>query len=154
VQQAYAGRLEVRWASNSSVAGYIANNAIGGSFGLNEPMEFGADDLYVEYFKSDLLALNPEFPAPYFVGGSLAHAATPGCSNKVQLANVHLGPFSAIWTLNPLSGALNATLTNQDGSEHRPSLAYDPAQNVLSFTASSDLHSSPTEYPVYIYLSD
>jgi hypothetical protein len=26
-------------------------------FGLNNPREFGADDLFVEYFKSDLLAL-------------------------------------------------------------------------------------------------
>jgi hypothetical protein len=152
VQQAYAGRLEVRWATNSSVAGYIANNAIGGSFGLNNPREFGADDLFVEYFKSDLLALNPEFPTPYFVGGALSMA--PGCANKLQLANVHLGPSSAIWTLNPLSGALNATLTNQDGSEYKPSLAYDPAQNVLSFTASFEMHGSATEYPVYIYLSD
>ena len=79
-----------------------------------------------------------------------------------------LSASSAIWTLNPLSGALNgehlsrchpasvdlmnsshvcpATLTNQDGREFKPSLAYDPAQNVLSFTASSDIPA--TEYPV------
>lgn len=81
-----------------------------------------------------------------------------------------LAASSAIWTLNPLSGALNgehlsrchppsadlmnlshvcpATLTNQDGSEYKPSLAYDPAQNVLSFTASFEMHGSATEYPV------
>ena len=30
----YSGRLEVRWATNSSVAGYVANNPIGGSYVL------------------------------------------------------------------------------------------------------------------------
>jgi hypothetical protein len=81
-----------------------------------------------------------------------------------------LAASSAIWTLNPLSGALNgehlsrchppsadlmnlshvcpATLTNQDGGEYKPSLAYDPAQNLLSFTASFDTHGSAMEYPV------
>jgi len=60
---------------------------------------------------------------------------------------------SAVWTLDPMSGALNgeflshlpiqtnseiapflATLTNQDGSEDKPSLVFDPVHNVLSFT--------------------
>jgi len=100
-------------------------------------------------FDSNILVLNPEFPSPYFVGGSGAH----GCSNnlKVQFANVESGPSSAIWTLDPFSGALNATWTNQDGNENKPSLAYNPAENVLSFTGD---FTAPTEYPVYIFLSD
>ena len=40
-----------------------------------------------------------------------------------------------------------ATLTNQDGSEDRPSLVFDSARNVLSFT--HDVNRSPaTELPV------
>jgi len=110
-------------------------------------VEFGADDLYVEYFDSNLLVMNPEFPSPYFVGGNGGH----GCSKSlVQIANVQPGPSSAIWTLNPFTRALTATLTNQDGSEEKASLVYDPARNVLSFAGQF----SPTEYTVYIYLSD
>ncbi|KAF8470305.1 hypothetical protein DFH94DRAFT_772236 [Russula ochroleuca] len=145
--QSYSGRLEVRWATNGSVAGYVANNPTGGSFGLNDPMLFG-DDLYVEYMDSVLMVVNPEFAPPHFVGGS----AGPDCSSKVQFANVEPGPFTAFWTLNPLSGALNATWIKHDGSENKPSLAYNPAENVLSFTG--HFTSPSTEYPVYIYLSD
>jgi hypothetical protein len=40
-----------------------------------------------------------------------------------------------------------ATLTNQDGSEDKPSLVFDSARNVLSFT--HDVNRSPaTELPV------
>jgi hypothetical protein len=40
-----------------------------------------------------------------------------------------------------------ATLTNQDGSEDKPSLVYDPAHNVLSFT--HDVNRNPSsEHPV------
>jgi hypothetical protein len=155
MQQQYSGRLEVRWASNGTVAGYVANNPTGGSFGLNDPTLFGGDQLYVEYFESNLMAVNPEFPPPYFVGGSGALPLAHGClNNKIQFANVEAGPSSAIWTLNSLSGALTASWINEDGSEDKPSLAYDPAQNVLSFIAPSDMNNLPTEYPVYFYLSD
>ena len=40
-----------------------------------------------------------------------------------------------------------ATLTNQDGSEDKPSLVYDPEHNVLSFT--HDANRNPaSEHPV------
>jgi hypothetical protein len=144
-----SGRLEVRWASNGSIAGYVANNADGGSFGLNDAMLPGENDLYVEYFESTLMVLNPEFPPPYFVGGG-DELSVHDCLNKIRFGAVELGPSSAVWTLDPMSGALTATLINQDGSEEEPSLVYDPVQNVLSFT--HDVN--PTEHAVDIYLSD
>jgi len=153
MQQIYAGRLEVRWATNNSIAGYVANDPTGESFGLNPTLP-GENDLYVEYFDSNLLALNPEFPPPYFVGASGELPSTHDCSKKLQFANVQPGPSSAIWTLNTRSGALNATWINEDGNADKPSLAYNPAQNALSFTGDFNTRGSATEYPVYIYLSD
>ena len=44
---------------------------------------------------------------------------------------------------NPLH-VCSATWTNQDGSEDKPSLAYDPARNVLTFAGQY----TPTEYLV------
>jgi len=151
--QLNSGRLEVRWACNDSIAGYVANNPNGGSFGLNDVMLPGEDDLYVEYFDSNLMVMNPEFPPPYFVGGGDAASSVHDCSNKIRFGAVELGSSSAVWDLDPMSAALNATLINQDGSEDRPSLVYDPAHNLLSFT--HDVTRNPSsEHPVYIYLSD
>jgi len=150
--QLTSGRLEVRWASNASIIGYVANNANGGSFGLNTAMLSGEDDLYVEYFESNLMVMNPEFPPPYFVGGGDESSAVHDCSGKIRFGTVELGSSSAVWTLDPMSGALTASLVNQDGSEDMPSLVYDPARNVLSFT--HDVNRNPTEHAVYIFLSD
>lgn len=47
----------MRWACNSSIAGYVANNPSGGSFGLNVEMIPGEDDLYVEFFDSNLMVM-------------------------------------------------------------------------------------------------
>ncbi|KAF8493038.1 hypothetical protein F5888DRAFT_1856170 [Russula emetica] len=151
--QLTSGRLEVRWANNDSIAGYVANNPTGGSFGLNDAMCPGQDNLYVEFFDSNIMVMNPEFPPPYFVGGGDAASSVHDCSNKIRFGSVELGSSSAVWNLDPMSGALNATLVNQDGSEDKPSLVFDPAHNVLSFT--HDVNRNPmAEHPVYIYLSD
>lgn len=40
----------------------------------------------------------------------------------------------------------SATLTNQDGSEDKPTLVYDAEHNVLSFT--HDVNRNPTVHPV------
>jgi hypothetical protein len=146
-----SGRLEVRWVGNNSIAGYVANNANGGSFGLNPPLCHGGDDLYVEYFNLNLMVMNPEFPPPYFVGGGDESSAVHDCSDKIRFGTVELGSSSAVWTVDPMSGKLTATLINQDGSEDQPSLVYDSVHNVLSFTH----HVNPmTEHVVSIFLSD
>jgi hypothetical protein len=150
--QLTSGRLEVRWAGNDSIAGYVANNPTGGSFGLNDGMLPGEDDLYVEYFDSNLMVMNPEFPPPYFVGGGDEASSVHDCSGKIRFGAVELGSSSAVWTLDPMTGALNATLTNQDGSEDQPSLVFDSGHNVLNFA--HDVNRIPTSEPVYIYLSD
>jgi hypothetical protein len=151
--QLNSGRLEVRWACNDSIVGYVANNPTGGSFGVNDVMLPGEDDLYVEYFDSNLMVMNPEFPPPYFVGGGDAASSVHDCSSKIRFGAVELGSSSAVWTLDAMSGELSAILINQDGSEDKPSLVYDPAHNVLSFTHDVN-RNRMTEHPVYIYLSD
>jgi len=109
----------------------------------------GADDLYVEFIDSNIMVMNPEFPPPYFVGGGDAASSVHDCSNKIRFGAVELGTSSAVWNLDPMSGALNATLVNENGSKDRPSLVFDSAHNELSFT-----HNVNTECPVNIYLSD
>jgi hypothetical protein len=151
--QLNSGRLEVRWACNDSIVGYVANNPSGGSFGVNDVMLPGEDDLYVEYFDSNIMVMNPEFPPPYFVGGGDAASSVHDCSGKIRFGAVELGSSSAVWTLDPMSGALSATLINQDGSKDMPSLVYNPAHNVLSFTHDVNRNSN-AEHSVYIYLSD
>jgi hypothetical protein len=141
----------VRWNNNNSIAGYISNNPTGGSFGLNDVSCHGEDDLYVEFFESNLMVMNAEFPPPYFVGGGDESSAVHDCSEKIRFGTVELGPSSAVWTLNPMTGELTATLINQRGSQDKPSLVYDSARNVLSFT--HDRHTM-REHAVSIYLSD
>ncbi|KAH9031301.1 hypothetical protein EDB84DRAFT_1492756 [Lactarius hengduanensis] len=63
------GRLEVRHATDHTRLGYIANDASYGPIGLN--LDIGHNpaipDLIVEF--SGSTAQDPEFDAPYYIGG-------------------------------------------------------------------------------------
>ncbi|KAI0259404.1 hypothetical protein BC834DRAFT_906271 [Gloeopeniophorella convolvens] len=154
-----SGRLEVRWAVNGSVAGYIANNATAGPIGLNlnpDPNQLPDCDLHVEYSDSSLVALDAKFPAPFYVGGNGTLPLAAGSPNTIEFINVEAGPWAAVWALDWNTGVLNATWTNPDGSKDQPSLAYDPALNALNFTgdftALYNLISPPTQYLVNLFL--
>ncbi|KAH8978005.1 hypothetical protein EDB86DRAFT_991792 [Lactarius hatsudake] len=150
------GRLEVRYASDNTRLGYVANDASYGPIGLN--LDTGHNpaipDLVVEFSGSTLLAQNPEFDAPYYIGGYGALPLSPQTLNTIEFINVDTGPDAAIWSLDLTSGALNATWTNPDKSTAQPTLIYDSELNALNFTSNPTvLYNFYYQIPVTIFLS-
>ncbi|KAI9451504.1 hypothetical protein BJY52DRAFT_1190941 [Lactarius psammicola] len=149
------GRLEVRWAANNTRVGYVANDPNLGPIGLNlDSAPNPADlDLTVEFSGSKILAQDPEFDAPYYIGGYGASPLLPQRLSTIEFINVHAG-HAAIWTLDSTSGALNATWTNPDNTTVRPTLIYDPGLNALNFTSNPNgLYNFYFQVPVTIFLS-
>ncbi|KAI9440890.1 hypothetical protein H4582DRAFT_1503589 [Lactarius indigo] len=149
------GRLEVRQIDGGAVLGHVSNDPNRGPIGLN----LNADpnpaysDLTVEFSGSDLLSQDPDFNDPYYIGGSGTDILSPQNTNTIQFINVHAGPDSEIWSLDTISGALNATWTNTDATKVQPTLIYDSGSNVLSFTANPQaLYNVQLQIPVNIFL--
>ncbi|KAH9043985.1 hypothetical protein EDB84DRAFT_1471209 [Lactarius hengduanensis] len=149
------GRLEVRRADSGAVLGHVANDPNRGPVGLNLYTEGDPayTDLDVKFSDSDLLSLDPAFDTPYYIGGFGTHPLSPKNTNTIQFINVNAGPDAAIWSLDTTSGALNATWTNPDGTQVKPTLIYDAGSNVLSFTANPlALYNLQLQIPVTISL--
>ncbi|KAH8989450.1 hypothetical protein EDB92DRAFT_1947404 [Lactarius akahatsu] len=149
------GRLEVRQADGGAVLGYVANDPSRGPVGLNLNTDLNPayTDLDVTFSGSDLLSQDPAFETPYYIGGLGKNALSPQNTNTIKFINVHAGPYAAIWSLDTTSGALNATWTNPDGTEVKPTLIYDAGSNVLSFTANPlALYNLQLQIPVTISL--
>ncbi|KAH9059432.1 hypothetical protein EDB83DRAFT_2520526 [Lactarius deliciosus] len=131
------GRLEVRHATDNTRLGYVANDVSHGPIGLNLDTGHNPDipDLTVEFSDSTLVAQDPKFHAPYYIGGYGLLPLSPQTLNTIEFINVDAGPDAAIWNLDLTSGALNATWTNPDKSTARPTLIFDSDLNALNFTS-------------------
>ncbi|KAH9172567.1 hypothetical protein EDB89DRAFT_1964934 [Lactarius sanguifluus] len=150
------GRLEVRHATDNTRLGYVANDASYGPIGLNLDTAHNPaiPDLIVQFSGSTLVAQDPEFDAPYYIGGYGTLPLSPQTLNTIEFINVDTGPDAAIWSLNITSGALNATWTNPDKSTVQPTLIYDSELNALNFTSNpTALYNSYYQIPVTIFLS-
>ncbi|KAH8995124.1 hypothetical protein EDB86DRAFT_3077922 [Lactarius hatsudake] len=149
------GRLEVRKADGGALLGYVANDPTRGPVGLNlnnDPNP-AYTDLDVTFSGSDLVSKNAAFKKPYYIGGSGKKTLSPQNTNTIQFINVHAGPHAAIWSLDTTTGALNATWTNPDGTQVKPTLIYEDGSNVLSFTANPlALYNIELQIPVTISL--
>ncbi|KAH9059666.1 hypothetical protein EDB87DRAFT_1684518 [Lactarius vividus] len=144
------GRLEVRHATDNTRLGYVANDAGRGPIGLNLDIAHNPaiPDLIVEFSDSTLVAQDPKFDAPYYIGG---YGTLPF---TIEFINVGAGPGAAIWSLDSTSGALNATWTNSDNSASQPTLIYDSELNALNFTSNpTALYNFYYQIPVTIFLS-
>lgn len=142
-------------ADGGAVLGHVANDPSRGPVGLNlnaDPNPAYAD-LDVKFSDSDLLSQDPAFDTPYFIGGFGKEPLSPENTNTIQFINVNAGSDAAIWSLDTTSGALNATWTNPDGTQVKPTLIYHAGSNVLSFTANPlALYNLQLQIPVTISL--
>ncbi|KDR80727.1 hypothetical protein GALMADRAFT_135847 [Galerina marginata CBS 339.88] len=166
------GRLQVR-NPDGSVLGNVRNWATPGTIsGVNF---LGPDqDLLVKLTfkpshptKIDVLATNPTFPAPFYVGaGSASNAGVPklshGSRNTVGFTNVPLTPGgarptkfpaldvyveSAIWTLDQETGKLTAQWINVDGSKPPTIIAYDIRENSIFFVGDITAYNQDNDLP-------
>lgn len=152
------GRLQVRYQSGSGNAGYVRNWS--GGAPISGVSFLGGDEelrVSLTYTPSsptqlNILATNPKFPAPYYVGAA-------GGLNKYESSSGNVMSFtnvdqtqpgsiptkpgtsssyveSAIWTFDPSTKKLEATWINGDGSVFKPVLAYAVRENSLFFVGS------------------
>jgi len=167
------GRLQARNPQDGSVLGNVRNWATPGTIsGVNF---LGPDeDLLVKLTfkpslptKIDILATNPSFPAPFYVGaGSPSNAGVPslwkGSRNTVGFTNVDLTPGgahptkppaldvyveSAIWALDHKTGKLTAHWINDDGSKPHTTIAYDIRENSIFFVGDIAAYNENNDTP-------
>ncbi|KAJ3483476.1 hypothetical protein NLI96_g6293 [Meripilus lineatus] len=141
----YSGRIQIRNKDGSSL-GYVVNNPSGVS-GSN----FGGpqNELHVTFTTTssgagpfDIIATNPKFPPPYFIGG--AGTTVSGEFNAVSFQHVQqtspgsrpfAGGESAIWSLNTSTKELTPQWVNPDGSKPKTFIGFDIRNNGLFLTA-------------------
>jgi len=153
--QSDLGRIKVQCATTGALLGYVNNPSTGGSFGINDALTPADDDLFVEFSGASLLVTNPNFPAPFYIGGSGSAQLEPNDATTIQFTNVRAGSTAAIWSLDPSTGALTATWTNPDGSTDPSTVVYDTLNNVFSLTGdpAAISNSDSAIIPVNIFLT-
>lgn len=153
------GRLQVRYVNGGSNAGFVRNWE-GGAPISGVSFLGGDEELQVSVTYSptsptglDILATNPKFAAPFYVGASGGlkkyesnSGDTLGFTNvgqtqpgsiPTQVGSVSSLVESAIWTIDPSTKKLTATWINGDGSSFTPTLAYAVRENSLFFVGST-----------------
>ncbi|KAF9563125.1 hypothetical protein CPC08DRAFT_749144 [Agrocybe pediades] len=168
-----SGKLQLRSPEDGSALGNVRNWPGGGT--ISGTNFLGSDgDLLVELkfnpakpFKINILATNPTFPAPFFVGaGSISPLDVPvlvtGSRNTVSFTNVertlkNAGPTSsptrnafvesAIWSIDIDSHKLTAQWINADGSKPPTVLAYDIRENEIFFVGDLAVYNSENDLP-------
>ncbi|KAL1747822.1 hypothetical protein HDZ31DRAFT_80122 [Schizophyllum fasciatum] len=171
----YTGRLEVRLADGhvlGSVRNWEGASSISG-------VAFGGSDeeLSVSFSTSggnkpfDILATNPKFPAPYYVGAYGNSALAKGSYATIGFNNVGQTPAgskpvkvndayyeSAIWTFNPKTKGLTPHFVNPDGSKPKTQLVYDARANALFFVGDVEAYNKQFYYypvsAVSLYLAN
>jgi len=153
-QKNYCGRIEVR-GSDGHVLGYVKNWAgVAPISGIN--FVPNQEDLRVEFnvpydqnIPFDILATNPKFASPYYVGvstGPQPVALQTGQVNSLSFTNVPQTPAGAppmktgdsytesrIWTFNKYTKELKPQFINPDGSKPMTVIAYDIKFNQIFF---------------------
>ncbi|KAF8648457.1 hypothetical protein AX16_006274 [Volvariella volvacea WC 439] len=162
----YEGRIEVR-ALDGHVYGRVRDWSSGFIGGVN----FGdiGDDLEVKLIKAstgssgalyDILATNPSFPAPHYVGAAGTNTLGPGHRTVSSLATVYQSPpgsvpigqngvygQSAIWKIDPATKELKVFYVNPDGSTIRAVIALNLRSNTLFFTGDLTLWNTDNNTP-------
>jgi hypothetical protein len=142
----YSGRINVRTSEGSSL-GYVRNSpatwTIGGVNFLGPEQ-----DLHVSFTTTasgigpfDILATDPAFPAPFYVGAGGTSTIGLNSPKTVDFTNVEQTPpnsiggvvESAIWSINPTTNELTAQYVNPDGTKPNTVIAYDIRANELFF---------------------
>lgn len=154
----YSGRIQIRNNEGHSL-GYVVNTFSGVS-GSN----FGGpqDELHVTFTTTssgagpfDIIATNPKFPPPFFIGG--AGITISGQFDSVSFQHVQQtspgsrpskGGESAIWSVNPNTKELTPQWINPDGSAPKTFIGFDIRNNGLFLTASIENFNSHHTWPI------
>ncbi|KAK7687872.1 hypothetical protein QCA50_009091 [Cerrena zonata] len=154
----FTGRIEVKNLQGASY-GFIENSQSGVN-GVN----FGGpiDELHVKVISNtyggvaQIQATNPEFDAPYYLGGSSTTPQTlgSGFSAGVSLDHVEKAPVgsgateSAVWKINPITKQITAQWVNPDGSRPRTKIGLDIRNNHLVLTGDISAYNGANTWPI------
>ncbi|KAF9466089.1 hypothetical protein BDZ94DRAFT_1234072 [Collybia nuda] len=182
----YSGRLEVRQ-EDGSVAGYVRNSNSSGAiskFDHSSGLNFlgPEQELHVSFTAPfsgngpfDIVASNPLFPAPFYVGASGTadiNSIAGDSRNTISFSNVEQTPKntipiasatdglntfieSAIWSINPKTKELKAQYINPDKSKPETIIGYDIRANRLFFVGNITAYNVNNDTPastVQLYL--
>ncbi|RDB23867.1 hypothetical protein Hypma_009202 [Hypsizygus marmoreus] len=149
----YNGRIQVRAGDTGRIIGFVRN--VAGLLPVNG-VNFGTpdQDLRVTFTTPGLngpfniLATNPAFTAPFYIGASSSATFGPGSGNSGLFLNVDQTPLLApptatgqfsigewgFWFLDSATGKLAAQYVNPDGTRPATVIGYDGLRNSLFFT--------------------
>ncbi|KAF9223994.1 hypothetical protein BS17DRAFT_704198, partial [Gyrodon lividus] len=165
----YKGRIQVVRSDGESL-GYLRNWATDSVSGVN----YGgpSSELHVSLAVShygkgmiNILATNPTFPAPYYIGTTTSATLAPGSPAVVGFGNVEKTPplsppvpygtqtdESAIWTFDRKTRQLKGTshYINPDGSSANTTIVYDIVNNSIFFVGDVDAYNKALIDPDYM----
>ncbi|KIK98191.1 hypothetical protein PAXRUDRAFT_31354 [Paxillus rubicundulus Ve08.2h10] len=173
----YEGRIQVV-SYDGEPLGYLRNWATGSVSGVN----YGgpSSELHVSLTVPssgkglvNILATNPSFPAPYYIGTTTSATLAPGSPSAVGFGNVENTPplsppvpyanqsdESDIWTFDPNTKQLKAHYINPDGSSANTAIVYNIWNNSIFFVGDVDAYNKAVTDPDYLvspvtfYLAD
>ncbi|KAF9038436.1 hypothetical protein BJ165DRAFT_387077 [Panaeolus papilionaceus] len=158
----WTGKLQVRSQSDGSSRGYVRNWSGSAPISGINFLSGSEPDLEVSItFKPqspkqlDILATNPAFTAPFYVGAGGSNLV-PKERSVLSFTNVKKTPpggrpgpakvESAIWSLDTTTKKLTALWINEDGSEITAQLGYDVRANALFFVSDVDAYNMAIPY--------
>ncbi|KAH7926018.1 hypothetical protein BV22DRAFT_1046345 [Leucogyrophana mollusca] len=164
----FTGRIKVV-SYDGEPLGYLRNWATGSVSGVNaggpsselhvsfKAPRRGGDHLF------SILATNPNFPAPYYIGTTTSATLAPGSPSSVAFGNVEQTPpksppvtsgnqtdESAIWSFDGKTNELTAHYVNPDGSPAKTTIAYNIWDNNIFFVGDIDAFNNATSDPDYL----
>ncbi|KIJ20895.1 hypothetical protein PAXINDRAFT_165723 [Paxillus involutus ATCC 200175] len=166
----YEGRVQVV-SYDGEPLGYLRNWATDSVSGVN----YGgpSSELHVSFTVPNsgkglinILATNPNFPAPYYIGTTTSATLAPGSPSVVGFGNVENTPplsppvpyanqsdESDIWTFDLTTKQLKAYYINPDGSSADTTIAYNIWNNSIFFVGDIDAYNKAVTDPDYLVSS-
>ncbi|EMD38927.1 hypothetical protein CERSUDRAFT_112636, partial [Gelatoporia subvermispora B] len=168
--QKFSGVVKVRLASNGTTIGFVQNgtaNVAGVSASdVTDRLEVAFSTTGAPNAAPfNILATNPTFPAPFFVGGNGTAALGSGSANVVAIDRVgQTSPFappdssaggeSAIWSYSLRTKELTARWINPDGSKPKTAIGFNSTANSLFLTGDIAAYNAAGGTPAEAFLLD
>ncbi|PPR08147.1 hypothetical protein CVT24_012361 [Panaeolus cyanescens] len=159
----WTGRLQVRYQSSGSSGGYVRNwsgaapiSGVNFLSGVEPDLEVSITFKPHKTTRLNILATNPRFAAPFYVGAG-GSTLVPNERSIIAFTNVEqtqpgalpgtAKAESAIWSLDTTTKKLTAYWINEDGSTILAQLAYDVRANALFFVSDVAAYNAASTFP-------